>query len=236
MWKFHPQFSSIRTAAGSVCNHEKKCILSRTAETLIPRSALAGLSCQVAPATGVRIFEVDGVEMATVRSRLTGTFEVSQRAQAHLGLALPQGSHYRSGGAVAVVGIGPQSWLVLKAGAGEAFADELAHAFSGCASVVDQSSGYVLLRLHGPKVRETLSKLVSIDLHPRVFKIGDAASTAAALIGVIVWRRKDQERGEPTFDIAVYRSYAGGLWRALTESAAEFGVTASDQPIVATDI
>lgn len=210
--------------------------MSRTAETLNPRSALAGLSCHVAPTTGVRISEVDGVGMATVRSRLAGASELSRRAEAHLGLALPQGSHYRSGGAVAVVGIGPQSWLLLKAGAGGGFADELARAFTGCASVVDQSSGYALLRLYGPKVRETLSKLVSIDLHSRAFKIGAAASTAAALIGVIVWRREDQERGEPTFDIAVYRSYAGSLWRALSESAAEFGVAASDRPIVATDI
>jgi heterotetrameric sarcosine oxidase gamma subunit len=219
-----------------VRDHEEKCILSRTAETLIPRSALAGLSCQVAPATGVRVSEIDGMGMATVRSRLAGASELSQRAEAHLGLALPQGSQYRSGGAMAVVGIGPQSWLFLKAGAGEAFADELAHAFTGCASVVDQSSAYAVLRLCGPRVMETMSKLVSIDLHPRAFKAGDAASTTAALTGVIVWRREDQERGELTFDIAVYRSYAGSLWRALTESAAEFGVTASDQPIVATNI
>jgi len=92
------------------------------------------------------------------------------------------------------------------------------------ASVSDQSSGYALLRLTGPKLRDALAKMLPIDLHERAFATGDVASTLASHVGVTLWRLEDGADGSPVFEIAMFRSLAGSFWHALTSSAAEFGL------------
>lgn len=90
----------------------------------------------------------------------------------------------------------------------------------------DQGDGYAVLHLAGPRVRDTLCKLVPVDMHPRTFKIGDVAVTVAAHIGATLRRLEDHADGSPVFEIAVFRSLATSFWQALSESAAEFGFVA----------
>jgi heterotetrameric sarcosine oxidase gamma subunit len=92
------------------------------------------------------------------------------------------------------------------------------------ATVTDQSDGYAVLRLAGPRLRDTLAKIISIDLHSRAFKSGDVASTVASHMGVTLWRLDDEPDGSPVFEVAVFRSLAGSFWAALSQSAAEFGL------------
>ena len=58
----------------------------------------------------------------------------------------------------------------------------------------------------------------SIDLHPRVFGVGDCAQTVLAHAPVVVWRR------ESDFWILVRASFAGHLAAWLADSALEFTV------------
>src|SRR6185437_9183797 len=90
-----------------------------------------------------------------------------------------------------------------------------------CASVADQSGAHALLRLSGAQIGSTLGKMLPIDLHPRSFGIGAAASTAAAQVPVHLWRLEDRAGGQALFEIAVPRSLAVSFWHVLTESAAE---------------
>ncbi len=103
-------------------------------------------------------------------------------------------------------------------------APSLRDALGGTAAVVDQSSGYAVLRVTGPKVRETLAKGVPLDLHPGVFKPDDTAVTLVAHMGVVIWRRQDGPEGA-VFELAVFRSLAESFWHWLAESSAEFGLT-----------
>jgi sarcosine oxidase subunit gamma len=90
----------------------------------------------------------------------------------------------------------------------------------GLASLSDQSDARAVLRLSGPKLRETLAKGCAVDLHARAFRPGDTAITAIAHIGVQLWQVDEG----PTFDILVARSMAGSFWRWFSASAAEFGL------------
>ena len=94
------------------------------------------------------------------------------------------------------------------------------------AAVTDQSDGYAVLRLTGPRLRDTLAKLIPIDVHPRAFKIGDVAATVAFHVGATFWRLDDGPDGAPVIEVAVFRSLAGSFWHALSDSAAEFGFAA----------
>lgn len=126
-------------------------------------------------------------------------------------------------GDFAIAGTGPGAWLVSMERGGNAFSASLRDVLESVASVSDQSDGQAVLRLAGPRVRDTLSKLVPIDVHPRAFPVGNVAVTVAAHIGATLWRLGDRADEEPVFEIAVYRSLAASFWHALSLSAAEFG-------------
>ena len=103
--------------------------------------------------------------------------------------------------------------------ANEALARDLAQRLKGLASISDQSGGRTVLRLSGPSARDVLAKGLPIDLHPRSFAPGGAATSTISLMGVQLWQMDDA----PTYDIALFRSVSASFWRWLTASAAEFG-------------
>src|SRR5262249_52978308 len=87
------------------------------------------------------------------------------------------------------------------------------------ASVSDQSGGRTGLRIGGSRARDVLTKGLPIDLHPRAFPLGSAATSAISPIGVQLWQG-DHTR---SYDLALFRSLTESFWRWLTASAAEFG-------------
>jgi heterotetrameric sarcosine oxidase gamma subunit len=128
------------------------------------------------------------------------------------------------------LGLGPDSWLASKERDGNDFAVSLRAALGTIASVSEQSDGYAVLRLSGSKVRETLAKLIPIDLHPRAFRPGNAASTVASHIGVTLWRLDDSTDGLSVFEMVMFRSLAASFWHALAENAADLGLNRRSNP------
>jgi methylglutamate dehydrogenase subunit D len=130
---------------------------------------------------------------------------------------LPELPRRVEGRDIAFIWTGPDQWLAQGPPGKESV---LAEAFSGLASVVDQSHGWALLRITGPRVRDALAKGLAIDLHPRAFATGFAAATSVAHIAVLLWQLDDR----PTYEFAVPRSYALSFWHWLKASAAEYGL------------
>jgi sarcosine oxidase subunit gamma len=85
--------------------------------------------------------------------------------------------------------------------------------------VSDQSDGRTVIRISGPRTRDTLAKGLPIDLDLRAFPENGAATSVISLMGVQLWQVDDT----PAYDIAIFRSLSGSFWRWLTASAAEFG-------------
>jgi sarcosine oxidase subunit gamma len=164
--------------------------------SIMPRENL-GLATVIA-----RSGQVDGL-----RAKLVGLY----------GLEAPARPAVARGRALDLLWAGPEQWLAVSAD--RATADRLAGELKEVAAVCDQSDGRAVLRICGPKVRETLAKGCPLDLHPRAFRPGDTALTAIAHVGAQLWQVDDA----PTFDLVVARSMAGSFWRWLSASAAEFG-------------
>ena len=99
-------------------------------------------------------------------------------------------------------------------------ASELASSLIGLASVSDQSSTYAVLRISGPSARQILSRGAFIDFAPLVFGAGSAAVTVISHIGVIVWQVDDV----PTFEVALFRSFAGSFWHWIQANCAALGI------------
>ncbi len=205
---------------------------------MAPRSALAGATsaggrdtavCAAAAAggqAGVVALIRDGIGAATVIARRGASDALAQRVRERFGIDLPAGPRRSSARGVVFAGIAPGAWLGLTerddTGRGNDFAAELIVDLAGLASVSDQSDGYTLIRLTGASVRETLAKLVPIDIDARRFAVDDLASTVASHIGVTLWRLPD-ENGAAVFEVLMFRSLARSFWHALTEAAAEYG-------------
>lgn len=165
-----------------------------------------------------------GLQIARLTVRREQTIELSRRVHAGFGLELPQQPRRVSAGALAAAGVAPGAWLLSAAGAVSEFMPALHAATTGCATVVDLSDAYAIVRLSGSRVRESLAKLLPLDLHERCFAVGYLAQTVAAHMGVMVWRLEDTPQGLPVFETWVGLSFAASWHQALRASSAEFGL------------
>jgi sarcosine oxidase subunit gamma len=188
-------------------------------------SALAGLAVpgrfgRAAGEAGVTIEERTGLGLATVAARKGEAEALKQAVAAAYGVELPDRSRAVHGPSVSFIGYGPGQWLaVSETFAGEALARELSERLRGLASISDQSGGRTVLRVSGPRARAVLAKGLPIDLHPRAFEPGSAATSTISLMGVQLWQVDDA----PSYDLAIFRSISASFWRWLTASAGEFG-------------
>jgi sarcosine oxidase subunit gamma len=172
---------------------------------------------------GVTAVIRDGFGLATVMARRGASDELKRRIRRRFGIDLPQGPHRSAANGMAFAGTGPGVWLALAEQPGDDLAATLMEELDGAASVSDQSDAYVLIRLSGAHVRDTLAKLIPIDVHPRAFKVGDVASTVAAHIGVTVWRLPDDANAAAVFEVILFRSLSRSFWHALAAAGAEYG-------------
>ena len=135
------------------------------------------------------------------------------------GVTLPPTGKVHLGRDVTLVAMGPGQWLAVSA---TTTVDRITALFAPLASactLVQADDARTLIEVAGPAARDTLSKLLTIDLHPRAFRTGDAAVTLAGTLTVTLWQAEDT----PRYVLAVARSFAPSFWHWLTESAAEYG-------------
>jgi methylglutamate dehydrogenase subunit C len=167
---------------------------------------------------GVYIRQHVNLGIAKVVARRNGRNTLAQRLRVHFELDLPQTPSRVSNERAAVIGLAPGSWLVtLEENRDHALARSLQSSLGDCVSVCDQTDAYVVLSLTGPRVRETLAKLIPIDLHPRYFRPGDAAQTLAHHVSVILWRLEDIGEHQPAFELAMPRSFFSSLRQGLCQ-------------------
>ena len=138
------------------------------------------------------------------------------------GLELPRGPQRVVAKGLALIGTAPAQWLAIAEDeSSKQTLDALANDLAGHAAITEQSDSKAVIRISGVRAREVLAKGCSLDLHPRVFKPGDAVTTAIALIDCQLWQIDDV----PSYDLAVPSSFAESFWSWLAASAAEYGYT-----------
>ena len=193
--------------------------------SLRPFSALAGLAIpgrygKTGSEPSVVISELLGLGLATVACRKGQAAALGKAVREGYGVELPTSSRVAQGPKVNFIGYGPEQWLAVSGRlAGEALARDLSVRLKGLASISDQSGGRTVLRISGPRARDVLAKGLPVDLDPRAFPLGSAATSAISHIGVQIWQGDDTR----SYDIAIFRSLSESFWRWLTASAAEFG-------------
>lgn len=125
-------------------------------------------------------------------------------------------------GPLRVVWAGPDDWFLIDAGGGaERLCGRLRAALAGVhAAVTDVSSGYTVLSLAGPPVREVLAQGCPLDLHARSFGPGQCAGTHFFKASVWLW----QTSAEPMFELLVRRSFRGYVEWMLQRAGVDAGL------------
>jgi sarcosine oxidase subunit gamma len=197
-------------------------------ETYQRRSALAHLGL-VARAAASRT-EGAGVIMSEVPHRtivnIRGTASdpaFSSAVQTATGLPLPAAANtVSSAGVWQIIWLGPNEWWITGPdGEAESLVEALRANFAGQhAAACDVSESRAIIRLRGPKARDVLMRGVSLDLHPRAFRVGECAQTGLSRANVLLHLIDDA----PTFEIYVLKSFSDYLWRWLETIARDFNL------------
>nr|WP_245579754.1 sarcosine oxidase subunit gamma family protein [Brevibacterium album] len=161
------------------------------------------------------------------------------RVERALGVALPTRAGQVTGDAAGLhcIWISPDEFLAVDAsreqvhGEAETVAAALDDDRPGAGrlpgQVMDLSGNRTVLELSGPSARGVLEKGAHVDLHPRAFAVGQAASTLLGPVPVIVHRT-----GEETFRILPRSSFAEYMVRWLLDGMHEYR-TAAEQTAAA---
>jgi sarcosine oxidase subunit gamma len=167
---------------------------------------------------GVAVSVRDELALATILVRNGKSAALASCLREKLNVELPLGAPRAAAGDITLICMGPSTWIAAYENAHGISAMTLIEATRGLAAVVDQSDGYAVLQLSGPKVRSLLSNLAPIDVHARAFQVGDVAATAIAHMGATLWRLENSDDGSPVFQIAVPRSVAASFLEAVSYS------------------
>jgi sarcosine oxidase, subunit gamma len=145
-----------------------------------------------------------------------------------VGLKLPvEALSSASAGDTAILWLGPDEWMILTAPeeaercvrAARAAVAQVHH------QLVDVSDYYTMIELSGPRAREVLMKLTTLDLHPRAFKIGMVAGSTFAHANAVLWQTADNAaEGGANFRVIIRWSMADYLWCLLAEAGREWGM------------
>jgi heterotetrameric sarcosine oxidase gamma subunit len=189
---------------------------------LTARSCLAGVATLGrygrSGTVGVTLGEVTGIALASVSTRSGQFAPLSAAIEQRFGTPLPVRPVRLAHGAHAFIWSGPEQWRAVSREGGD-LAGHLAACAGELASVTDLTGSRAVIEVSGPHARDGLMKLLPVDLHPRVFAVGDTALTLAAHISVQVW----QADATPTYVLACPRSFGCSLWAAVTAAVAEYG-------------
>jgi methylglutamate dehydrogenase subunit D len=182
------------------------------ADTILqPRLALMG----EITAHALRIAPVHGLRWSAIHVRRGGQGILAERLQAGFGLAVPQGPAVTLAGPASLIWIGAERLNLVQEAASTV---DVATTVGDAGDVTDLTSGQVTVELAGATAQAVLRKLVAIDLHPRAFGPGSAATTLCGHFGVTLWQTDTQ----PSFRLATHRSYAQALWHSLEDAARGF--------------
>lgn len=147
---------------------------------------------------------------------------IGKAVEGVIGVSLPLAVKGTAKGASALaIWTAPDEWwLMAAAGAEGKLAADLASALKGVhAQVADVTDYYTTIRLEGPRAREMLMTLSTVDLHPRKLLEGEAVLSNLGRANPLLVCM-----GADAFDIHIRISMADYLWCSLLEAGHEWGL------------
>ena len=166
---------------------------------LIAKSPLAGFAPVVTPSGSLT--EVHPGQITSLQPHPGKLAALSKALKKAHGVGFPGPGESLSAKGVTVIWSGREQAFQLGVSADPALAD--------LAAVTDQSDGWAVMLLQGPKGAQVLARLCPLDLRPGVFAVGQVARSQLQHVPALIHRSKDG------FQIMVFRSMARTAWHEL---------------------
>ena len=116
-----------------------------------------------------------------------------------------------------------QYWVV---SADAAFGEQLAAALPATVGTATSlSHSRVRIAIRGAAAPAMLAKLLSVDLDPQRFAVGQARQTALHHSGVLC-----EHSAADRYDLYVMRTYAASIWESLVDAALVYGYDIEEMP------
>jgi len=167
---------------------------------------------------GAMLTELRGIALASLAARGVDIQALSATLEREFGATLPSRPGRTAQGTATFIWSCHNQWLVIGDASGD-LVRRLASCVGDLGYVTDLTGSRTIVRISGHRARDGLMKLVPIDLDEEAFSVGSAASTVAVRMPVQIW----QIDAQPTYEVAISRSYGISLWHALHAAFAEYG-------------
>jgi len=174
--------------------------------TLTAKSALDGFRLE---AEGARLVEITGYALVSIAG-LSDELRSTLMEKRDLELPATGRATFNAVRQMTLMSVARDQWFLRlpeNAGALDGLDD--------VAALTDQSDSWVQIELAGPAARDTLERLLPIDIHPAAFPEGTVARSVIEHLGVIVLRQPSEE---DSFLLLSPRSSAKSFLHALTGS------------------
>lgn len=159
--------------------------------------------------------------------------EVVEKLRSTLGLGLPFEALTSSvSGETSFLWLGPDEWMLVTAAGESAVFLRASQALAGTHhQLVDVSDYYTVIEVAGPKVRELLMKLTTLDVHRSAFRAGMVTGAIFGRANATIWQAcDDAAEGGPVFRLVVRWSMADYLWRLVADAGREWGLPEQAPP------
>jgi heterotetrameric sarcosine oxidase gamma subunit len=156
--------------------------------------------------------------------------EAVEPLRSALGLGLPfEPLTSATAGETSALWMGPDEWMLVTAPGEAAACEEKARAaLAGVHhQLVDVSDYYTVIEVAGPKARDLLMKLTTLDVHPRAFGPGMVAGSMFGRAQALLWLPLGIDKegtDDEAFRLFIRWSMADYLWCAIAEAGREWGV------------
>lgn len=184
---------------------------------LKPHRGLFRLQHDVGPGEGVEV-TTGGAAIVGVAARRGCLAALQDAVRLRWSVELPTHPCFVEVAGGLLLWSGPGRWLLVAHRNDDGLEAELVQAFALHAAITAQGDGRVVFGVCGLRARDTLSKGVPIDLHPRSFAAGQTALTMVAHVDIQLW-----QIGAKHYELAIPRSYADSFLVWLMDAAAEHG-------------
>lgn len=155
--------------------------------------------------------------------------KVAAVAASALGIALPENCRFAEADGHLMGWLSPDEFLITGPEGSEIdLANRLTTALGDHHHLISNVTDYyTTLSYGGPKAREGLMKLSTLDLHARGFEQGDLKGSVFMHANAwLAQRTGDDAEDGASFDLIVRWSFADYLWCALAHSGQEWGLPA----------
>ncbi len=167
-------------------------------------------------ADGASLTEVTGMAIMSVTIRTDGARGFKTAFKKMFGAVYPSARESLMAGKTMIVPSAIDQVFIIEKTDPKKLEEKLINGLGTHATITDQTDGWGILTLAGPKAITTMERVSQVDMDLSVFPVGAVARTVLEHVGAIVMREKATRGEDHRFMLLSQRSSAASFLHSIT--------------------